>query len=172
VEKAKDLNEIKRGDFAILMFGIKLVERRCEARKQRARERSRARYLANAVELNRIFLYEYCEGIILKARKEFPEEMEAGYKSYPFESCVIKRMNRLLGKFHIFKNQYLYDDCVSICSIAYLYSVSQCVIHKYLYFKGYINKMLPIFIKCQMRLSIDKKARECNYDDAYRYNRM
>lgn len=136
--------------------------------KQNAKERRRKQYLAHAVERCHKFLGEDSERIIGKANKEFPEQMRAKYEEFSYDACVVGKMKRVLSKYHIFATSYLYDDCVSVCQIAYMYSIGQCVLHNHVHIKSYINKMLPIFIKCQMRISISVKEKERVYDDSRR----
>ena len=74
----------------------------------------------------------------------------------------------------IFYNKREYSDCLSVSAIAYMYSISQCAYRGYdgKHVKGYIKKLMPIYINCQLIIYDDERnlcqtnnLKQINIDD-------
>ena len=85
--------------------------------------------------------------------------IESLYCLYPYEQYAESCFKRIIKKYHIRKNSYLYDECYSASSQAYMYTVSllsyqeptQEMVMRYLY------KMTRIYIICILNTSNEVK---------------
>ena len=140
--------------------------------KQERKKYQRKKYFEKSVDQCERLIHIYSDKIISYANNQFPEIVRNKYREFPFGELIEKRIAKILFHYRIYKGQFLYDDCISIGYIAYIYSVCQCVIHNHENVYGYVIRMLPIFIKCQMRLCIENSKRELLCDNTEMISKM
>lgn len=92
----------------------------------------------------------YWENAMERAQKCNKEAIEVLYRLYPYEKYVDLCFKRIIGKFRIYRNSYLYDECYSVSSQAYMYTISllSCRTHTEEWIKRYLYKMIRVYIIC------------------------
>jgi len=97
---------------------------------------------------------------VRRAKKYNKEIVESLYRLYPFEKYAEVCFKRIIRKFHIYRNSYLYDECYSVSSQAYMYTMSRLSYqtHTEESVKKYLYTMTRIYVICVLNTS--NEARE------------
>ena len=105
-----------------------------------------------------IYTLKHAEITIEKIRETHAAIVDSYYEKYPFDEYE-KYVIYIMTNKGIFENKREYSDCLSVSSIAYMYSVSQCAYRGYKdkHVKAYIKKLIPIYINCQLNIYDDEK---------------
>lgn len=92
----------------------------------------------------------YWENAVKKAQECNKEVIGRLYRLYPYEKYVDICFKRTIRKFRIYRNSYLYDECYSASSQAYMYTMSllSYQTHTEESVRRYLYKMIRIYIIC------------------------
>lgn len=92
----------------------------------------------------------YWENAVERAWKCNKEVIEILYQLYPYEKYGDTCFKHTIRKFRIYRNSYLYDECYSVSSQAYMYTMSllSYQTHTEERVRRYLYKMIRIYIIC------------------------
>ena len=88
------------------------------------------------------------------------EMVELLYRLYPYEKYGEDCFKRIIRKYHIHRNNYLYDECYSASFQAYMYTISLLSYrsHTEEWVRKYLYTVTRIYVICVLNTS--NEARE------------
>lgn len=97
----------------------------------------------------------YWENAVRRAKMRNKEIVELMYRLYPYEKYAEVCFKRVIRRYHIYKNNYLYDECYSVSSQAYMYTMSMLSYQKPTEesVKKYLYTMTRIYVICVLNTS-------------------
>ena len=119
----------------------------------------RTYYEKNRYEICKKRLGIYWENAMRRARMRNKKIVELMYRLYPYEKYAEVCFKRIVRKYHIYRNSYLYDECHSVSSQAYMYTMSMLSYqtHTEESVKKYLYTMIRIYIICVLNTSNEVK---------------
>ena len=118
--------------------------------RQKKKLYSRTYYERNRYELCKKTIGIYWENAVKRAKICNSETILSLYQKYPYEEYAEICFKQFVKKYRIHRNSYLYDECYSASSQAYMYTISLLSYREHTeeWVKRYLYRIMQIYVIC------------------------
>ena len=114
-------------------------------------------YLKNRIQICKKTLGEYPYRSMARIMAQVPDVVKQMYERYPYEEYCDKIAKRILRNRGVYANSLAYQECCDAAITAYLYSMHRGAIASITSVRGYIYKMIGIYVNAALVIFDDSR---------------